>query len=129
MDRSEVADVLDRAADALMIYGHRRSELVGADDSMCALGGIGHALGLNVEANDVEEINGEVMGCYVNPAAEAFGRYLIAHGATPAPGDPFGMADAVWRWNDGWHNGPSGAPDDGEVIDHLRRCAKELREQ
>lgn len=123
MNRSEVADVLDRAADALMIYGRCRTRLSDEEGRMCALGAIAFSEG--VEIGDLHVDDAEAIAvCYNAAASRQLGRYLVAHGLRPAPevsSDPDLYVNRVWSWNDS-------TDDDGEVIDQLRRCAKELRE-
>lgn len=111
MDDMDPAEVLDRAADALMIYG--RSTLTGQepDGSMCVLGAIAHVRGEDPldwwrlrhhPTPEVTALIPWVPACYSE-------RWID----TPSQ---------IMLWNDRIET------TDDEVIDTLRRCAKQLRE-
>jgi hypothetical protein len=99
MNDTEIAEVLERAADALFVYGHAKLALCDEESgAMCARGAILYAItGSPLMADEV--------GGWKQVDA-ALGRYLGCH---------------VVLWN----NTPERT--EAEVIDAFRLCAKDLR--
>lgn len=119
-DPTAVADLLEGAADTLFISGRCIGEGRDTDGRMCVRGAIAHQLGADPLA---------VWGARdtLGDAFLAIDGYLAEH--------PELIDDHVWEvhggtdrfpswiWNDTTH-GPDG---DALVIDTLRRCAKQIR--
>ena len=125
-DPTAVAEVLERAADALFVYGRCAGQSSKHDGSMCVLGAIKYAQGLDTSQ--------WVGSTYHDPAARALGEYLGERFPDHANWRPAGALSLVgihgpflapWIWND-CH---AGSEHDGEVIDTLRLCAKDLRNE
>lgn len=111
LDPNDPAEVLEAAADALEVYGRVNGVGEEADGRMCVLGAIAYALG----EVPMEWHRPNVLLC---PAASLLAEHLTRLKPTYSrlPWD-----FRVWTWND------SHATTDDEVIDTLRRCAKDLR--
>lgn len=113
-DELSVAEVLERAADALFIYGWTPGLTQSLDGSMCVIGAIRHAEGLS---ND----DGSSFVRWRSPARSAFEAWLGAQQTPPV------ARRSAWIWNDGI--GSTETPDAALVIDTLKKCAKELRNE
>lgn len=121
MKPNEVADVLDKAADAMWIYGRcSDGQSLAPSGAMCVRGAILYSLGLDPAQG---------MGLPQDAATvdKALGRYLAEHhddlGAGCVQAHPdwaYGPAYPAWVWNDR-------TDDDAHVIDTIRRCAKAYR--
>lgn len=111
----EADEVLDRAADLLMIYGRCRGTGQRDDGSFCVNGAIQHVQGEKAS------------GIGLSHPRQLLDRYLAAHPEVIDPYHRYAQAAWIergrfpaWAWNDT-------TLDDDLVIDTLRRCAKELR--
>lgn len=105
--REEVADVLDRTADALWMYGR------------CKGSGIALA---QTEGCDPEQWVGRRSDAY-----EALRSYVASHPDAHADANEYewvgiALKGSPFVWNDR-------TKDDALIIDSLRRCAKEQREE
>lgn len=106
----DAATVLEEAADLLLIHGRCTGTAQRKDESLCVLGALTSAMG-NVPKDICIET-------YNAPARVALERHLAATGAQAPAADP--DRGSAWIWNDT-------TEDDFEVIDTLRRVAKDLR--
>lgn len=106
MDDNETADVLDRAADELLMRGWTQGALEDGAGRVCALGALLAAdLGAVRIGQDLTPVG--------NRAFAVLGEFVDA-----------AQYDTVIA---GWNNDPDRTED--EVHDALRGCAKELRER
>lgn len=125
MTNDEIADLLDRAADLLFVYGRCTGSGAKPDGSMCVRGAIAYAAG------GPPEIAFGTWGLPWRPAIDAIDDYLARHPEVlPRNSDgSIHCGDIIedegrypaWIFNDR-------TEDDGLVIDTVKRCAKELRD-
>lgn len=112
---TEVADVLDKAADELVIRGWHTGSFVNAAGAVCLLGAVACARGLNLveEPYPWDELDED-------PAVIALAEAVVSSG-----GRKYGMPTAtVYSWNDGADGGDI---EEDDVHDLLRETAKGLR--
>lgn len=104
---TQIAQVLEDAADFILMRGLCRGELKDPLDRYCTIGAI-----YQVAPRDTD---GVVAGC----ATAALAQHLRSQGALTAPHRDGSMSPlAVWS---------DASKDDFEVIDALRLCAKGIR--
>lgn len=98
----EIAETLERAADALFVYGREIGDMLNQKTgAMCVIGAIGHVL------------VGDALLWRKGGGVQVIMPYLRAIECS------IGTTEVI-RWSDE-------TSDDAEVVDALRRCAKELR--
>lgn len=118
--REEVADALDRTADVLWMYGRCRGDAHDEAGRFCVRGAMCEAVGITPRpfglTGFVHEVDRALCSWLArNPVVLGFmahqHKQWVDRGDFPS-----------WAWNDT-------TADDELVIDSLRRCAKELREE
>lgn len=121
------ADVLEEAADLLLINGRcvgsRETQENRGTRSYCVLDALAAVAGIE---GDAEQGIWAWSRAAESPAALALAAHLATMPDLPGyiiDSDP---ADIVWRWNDHFDFAPD---NDFEVIDTLRRVAKDLRNE
>lgn len=118
---TEVADVLDKAADEVLLRGWASGNIVNSRGEVCTVGAVAYARGMDVDLTD-EDFTAVYEAMEDDPAMDA----LDAQIRMSSPPDSWWLnksdsVDCVWSWND-W---PERTEDD--VHDLLRATAKGLR--
>lgn len=104
MGDSKIADILDEAADFILVHGHCKGDLRGPDGSACAVGSLTMCASGQLLDDAIDVLDAEVA-------------------SLGYPFDPDALLPPVARYNDA----PTTTADD--VIDLMRRAAKELRNE
>lgn len=117
----EIADCLDAAADRIEASGWTTGQVVNRDEHVCAMGAIEGWRWCDQLANRLPYRHRATREYVViTEAANALRRWIVR--AYPTKFPPGAVSGSITWWND------SQVEDEYEVIDGLRRCAKEIRD-
>lgn len=119
----DAATVLEEAADLLLVKGRCVQKAVDGEGRYCVLGAITTALGLDADADwDDQRV-------LTHPAIEALAEHLRKQHPQLGAGRRLSNGCAIYAWNDGYAPEIESLPTDDDVIDTLRRVAKDIRNE